>query len=112
VTDARSIRAEVKRLATDGVRNSEIARRVGISHQRVHQIMTGYTSPSSASRRPPVYRQEAVLRYLATGLTHSEIAKTMGLSTHTINEYACRLYRAGLYGGRCRRQRTDEIITA
>jgi DNA-binding Lrp family transcriptional regulator len=91
--------ADLKRL---GLPQREIARRVGVSPQRVHQILTGYQSPvpeAIARRLLPLLTREP-------RLTYKQIARKIGIEVWMVRQYAQVLYNTGRYAGRYRRKAT------
>jgi transcriptional regulator with XRE-family HTH domain len=68
----------------NGATFDEIARKAGVTRQRIHQILSAHPDyQRSQERRPPAFI-EAVRKLRAEGLTAAEVGRRLGVSKDVI----------------------------
>ena len=65
-----SVQAEILKLREESYTYQAIGNKLGLSRQRIHQIITGYRSPKRKKARKLTYKQRYYLKYKIQVLTY------------------------------------------
>lgn len=75
---------EARRLALSGLLNTEIAAQMGISHQRVHNLLKATGTPSNSHPKPN--KDERIARLYQLGMSITAIAKVVKISNKSVRD--------------------------